>query len=213
MLKSPHVTLLLLTNLVYMPTILSVGQFFVQYVSKRFDWPLADTGYLLFVRGIVSIAVLLIALPVLSKLLLLRVSPSMKDLVLAKASALFLAVGFLFLAGSHISIIISGVIIMTFGDGLSPLCRSLLTNFVDSQHTSTVYVLIGIVESISSIYAGPALAWFFTTGMRLSGPWLGLPYLWLALNADLVLIALYFVRSEATMLETEGADGDESGQT
>jgi hypothetical protein len=48
--------------------------------------------------------------------------------------------------------------------------------------------------------------------MRLSGPWLGLPYLWLALNADLVLIALYFVRSEAPMLETEEADGDEGGQ-
>jgi hypothetical protein len=28
----------------------------------------------------------------------------------------------------------------------------------------------------------------------------------------LVLIALYFVRSKATMLETEEADGDESGQ-
>ena len=212
MLKSPNVSLMLLTNLVYMPTILSMGQLFVQYFSKRFEVRLTDTGYLLSMRGVVSVFVLLIALPALSKFLLLHISPPERDLLLAKVSALFLTAGFLFLASSHYSVVISGIIVVTFGDGLSPACRSLITNFVESQQTTRLYVMIGFMESIGSIYAGPALAWLFATGMRLNGVWLGLPYIWLALNATLVVIALYCVHlvgqgrqslmSEAVEIET-----------
>ena len=194
--------MILLTNLVYMPTILSMGQFFVQYISKRFKLQLADTGYLLSIRGIVSIFILLVALPRLSKFLLLRTSAPKKDLILAKGSALSLTIGFLFLASSHYSIVIAGVIIVTFGDGLSPICRSLATYFVDSHHTTRLYVIIGIVESIGSLYAGPTLAWLFTTGMNLKVAWLGLPYIWLALNATLVVIALYCVPLDAAFPET-----------
>jgi len=213
-LRSLPLALILLTFLVQAPIILAVGQFFVQYVSKRFDWTLSKTGYLLSIRGIISIIVLLIALPGLSKLLLspyfpFRFSPSRKDYILAQSSALFLTLGSLLLAGSDISLVILGVVVITLGGGLAPLCRSLLTAFIDSQHTSRLYTLIGIVESVGSLCAGPALAWFFTMGMKLKGQWLGLPYFWLALVCALATIALCFVGSAAEPTETPGAEETE----
>jgi MFS transporter, PCFT/HCP family, solute carrier family 46 (folate transporter), member 1 len=216
MLKSPPLALILLTYLIQAPIILAIGQFFVQYVSKRFGWSLSKTGYLLSMRGIVSIIVLLVALPGLSKLLLspsfpFRFSASRKDLILAQFSALFLTLGSLLLAGPDISLVILGVVVITLGGGLAPVCRSLLTAFIDPQHTSRLYTLIGIVESVGSLYAGPALAWFFTTGMRLKGLWLGLPYFWLALVCALATIALCFVRSAAEPTEMPGAE--EAGES
>jgi hypothetical protein len=57
--------------------------------------------------------------------------------------------------------------------------------------------LIGVVETIGMIYAGPALAWFFATGMKLKGLWLGLPYFWLASIAALAMVGLCFVKLPA----------------
>ncbi|KAE9364733.1 MFS general substrate transporter [Stipitochalara longipes BDJ] len=197
MLKSISLVLVMLTYLIHWPGVLARGQFFVQYFSKRFDWELANTGYLLALRGGISIFMLLVALPGISKLLL---SPSFgmtvpkKDLALAQFSLLAITIGSAFVGGNNVPTVISGVIIATLGDGLSPLCRSLATSFVDSRHTSSLYVLIGVVETIGMIYAGPALAWLFTTGMKLKGLWLGLPYFWLATLSALSTLGLCFVR-------------------
>ncbi|KIM96345.1 hypothetical protein OIDMADRAFT_20755 [Oidiodendron maius Zn] len=38
--------------------------------------------------------------------------------------------------------------------------------------------------------------------MNSKAAWLGLPYIWLALNATLVVIALYYVRLDAAFPET-----------
>ena len=197
-LKSSTVTLILLTFLIQIPLVLARGQFFVQYISKRFEWKLVDTGYLLSLRGIISIFILLVVLPGLSKLHITWVSAPQKDLTLARYSAAFLILGSLLLAGPNISSVISGVIIITFGDGLGSLCRSLITTFIDAKYTSRLYTLIGIVETISMLYSGSALAWFFTLGMKQKGIWLGLPYWWLASMCVLVFIALCFVRVKQT---------------
>lgn len=217
MLKSVSLVLVILTYLIHFPGVLGRSQFFVQYFSKRFDWNLAQTGYLLALRGTVSILMLLVTLPVISKLLLspsFRMTVARKDLALAQFSVLAIAIGSLLMGGSNVPTVVSGVVIVTLGDGLSPLCRSLATSFVDSQHTSSLYVLIGVVETIGMIYAGPALAWLFTIGMKLNGLWLGLPYFWLASIAALTMIGLCFVRLPAgapKLDETEAIiDEDES---
>jgi len=200
MFKSVSLVLIIFTYLLHFPSITARGQFFVQYFSKRFDWDLAKTGYLLALRGAVSIFMLLVALPLLSKLLLspsVRMTVARKDLALAQFSILATTIGAVLLGGFNIPTVISGVVIATLGDGLSPLCRSLATSFVDSRHTSSLYVLIGVVETIGMIYAGPALAWFFATGMKLKGLWLGLPYFWLASIAALAMVGLCFVKLPA----------------
>ncbi|KAF7184358.1 hypothetical protein CNMCM7691_005110 [Aspergillus felis] len=168
-LKSCSMALVLATFLTVAPEILGTSQFMAQYISKRFDWPLAETGYLLTLRGVIHMAVLLFILPLLSKLLLRYRNPAVKDLILARASVVFAAVGALCMAAPQIRVVMAGLAVHSLGSGLAPLCRSLATTYVAPQDTSKLNTVIGIVETTGSLFAGPALAWLFETGMRLGG--------------------------------------------
>jgi hypothetical protein len=194
-LKSPSIILVLATFLTRMPELLATSQFFAQYISKRFDWPLARTGYLLTVRGIIHMVVLSLALPLLSKLLLRWQRPAIKDLTLARFSAALAAAGALGMAASQIGLVVSGLALQSLGAGLAP------------QDTSKLNTLIGIVETISMLFAGPALAWMFEMGMKLGGLSLGLPYFALAGSFLLCLVGLLFVRVPCRE-EASGLEGD-----
>ncbi|PBP21250.1 hypothetical protein BUE80_DR007861 [Diplocarpon rosae] len=204
MLKSTSLTIILVTFLQYMPSVLGKTQFFLQYFSKRFDWPLARTGYLLSIRGVVSAFTLLGALPGLSQVLLspkfpFRFSATKKDLRLAQYSAAIATLGAILLGGPTLSVVFIGLIVAALGDGLAPLSRALIPAFVDPQHTSRIYTLVGMVESLGTIVAGPSLAYFFTKGMQWEGLWLGLPYFWLACLSGLVVVAFGFVELKSAV--------------
>ena len=177
----------------------SAGHFFVQYVSKRFHWTLAEAGYLLSIRGITSMVVLLIGLPALGAFLTshtpLRRSPQMKDLVLARASSLAMTLGALLMgAGDAVPVTVAGQVILTLGDGLIPLCKTILASYVEPSQFSTVYTMVSFVQTAGAIFSGPALAALLSTGMELGPPWLGLPYFGLALICAWILTLLAFVK-------------------
>lgn len=83
------------------PVSQAAGPLFLQYISKRFSWSMAETGYLLSIRGMTSILVLLLGLPFLG---LRRTSPPVnlpplrKDLIPAQLSTPALFAGALLLA-------------------------------------------------------------------------------------------------------------------
>ncbi|PKY09062.1 MFS general substrate transporter [Aspergillus campestris IBT 28561] len=204
-LKSSSLVIVLATFLTVAPEVLGTSQFLAQYISKRFDWPLASTGYLLTLRGVLHMVVLLVTLPLLSKILL-RYQPSpVKDLTLARASVAIAAVGALCMAASEIELVIAGLAIHSLGSGLAPLCRSLATSYVAPQDTAKLNTAIGIVQTTGSLYAGPAFAWLFETGMKLGGTALGLPYYGLAGSFVLCLLGLLFVHPPA-----QGDESDEA---
>lgn len=181
------------------PVAQSVGQFYVQYISKRFGWTLAHTGYLMSIRGITSILVMLVILPALKGLMQgpghpHRLSSVRKDLLLAQWSATCLSIGAFLMAGISIPIVVVGEITLTMGNGLIPLCRSVLTSIVGSDNISTLFTLINMVETIGGWCAGPTLAWLFSQGMKLKGLWEGLPYLGLSLLSTLICVMLYQVK-------------------
>lgn len=193
-LKSSSLVIVLATFLTVAPEVLGTSQFLAQYISKRFDWPLAKTGYFLTLRGVIHMVVLLVTLPLLSKILL-RYQPSpVKDLTLARASVAIAAVGAFCMAASQIEVVIAGLAIHSLGSGLAPLCRSLATSYVAPQDTAKLNTAIGILQTTGSLYAGPAFAWLFETGMKLGGTALGLPYYGLAGSFVLCLVGLLFVR-------------------
>ncbi|KAJ5316081.1 hypothetical protein N7476_006388 [Penicillium atrosanguineum] len=193
-LKSYSIILVLATFLTVAPEILGTSQFMAQYISKRFGLSLARTGYLLTLRGVIHMVVLLFILPLLSKLLLQYRNPAVKDLILARASVAFAAVGALCMAAPQIGMVMVGLAVHSLGSGLTALCRSLATSYVAPQDTSKLNTAIGIVETTGSLLAGPALAWLFETGMRLGGMSLGLPYFGLAGSFVFCLIDLLFVQ-------------------
>jgi MFS family permease len=199
----------------------AAGHFFVQYVSKRFHWTLAEAGYLLSVRGFTSIFVLLIGLPALGALLTssyvpMRVSLGMKNLVLARISSLAMTLGALLMgAGDIVPVTVVGQVIMTLGDGLIPLCKTILASYVEADRFSTVYTMVSLVETVGGLLSGPALAGLFSKGMGLGGLWLGLPYFGLALICMWAFTLLLFakparhVRSEGEAEVTESRQDDQ----
>lgn len=199
-LPSTSAILVLLVFLGHDFVVRAAGPLFVQYISKRFHWTLAEAGYLLSVRAVTTIFVLLIGLPALGAFLTssnvpMHVPPRMKDLVLARMSSLATTLGALLMgAGDIVPVIVAGQVIMTLGDGLTPLCKSILASYVEADQFSTVYTLVSLVETVGGFLSGPALAGLFSKGMELGGPWLGLPYFGLALICTWVFTLLLFVK-------------------
>ncbi|KAJ5876721.1 hypothetical protein N7455_000186 [Penicillium solitum] len=198
-LKSPSLILVLATFLTAAPEVLGTSQFLAQYISKRFCWPLSKTGYLLTLRGVIHMGILFFTLPLLSKIFLRYYRAPVKDLMLARASVAIAAVGH----SSWLGLVITGLAVHSLGSGLAPLCRSLATSYVAPRDTSKFNTAIGIVMTTGSLFAGPALAWLFETGMKLGGTALGLPYYGLAGSFVLCLVGLIFVHPPAEEEETD----------
>ncbi|KJZ77052.1 hypothetical protein HIM_03373 [Hirsutella minnesotensis 3608] len=191
-LRQPALAILLIVFLAPLPMSTATGQFLVRYISKRFDWSLAAAGYLLSVRGMVNMLLLLAILPYLSTVLRSRGRDGVaKDRTLAQLSAIAMAIGCLLMAGPNIFIVIGGLIVNTLGDGLAPLCRSVAASLVNFEHTAKLQTLIGIIELTSSLFAGPSLASLLSVGMDLQGPWLGLPYMGLAVFLSVMTFPLF----------------------
>jgi hypothetical protein len=200
MLRSSYIIFVLATYLTAIPETLAASQLFPQYISKRFGMSLSKAGYLLTLRGIVQMALLLVVLPVLSKLLLRWLRPATKDIILARVSGILLIGGAFLMGTSQMGVVLFGLVLQTMGTGLASLCRSLATSHVSSRDAAKLNTLIGIVETIGSLIAVPTLAWLFATGMRLNEPWLGLPYLGLSAWFVLCLSGLFFVNPSISIV-------------
>ncbi|KAM4068169.1 major facilitator superfamily protein [Hirsutella rhossiliensis] len=213
LLRQPALAVLLVTFLAPMPMMAATSQFFVQYVSKRFEWSLAAAGYLLSLRGTVNMLLLLVILPGLSTMLLSRAtakgrSGAAKDRVLAQSSAVALTLGCLLMASDRIYVVVTGLVVNTLGAGLAAVCRSLAAYLVSAHHTAKLQTLIGMTEALGSLFAGPALAGMLSAGMKSEGAWMGLPYLGLAAFLSLTtLLPLFFVRFPAG-LTAQASDDD-----
>ncbi|KAI1339718.1 MFS general substrate transporter [Xylariaceae sp. FL0016] len=185
MFRKRPVILVLITFMLHEPLVLGTTSTFLQYYSKRFDRTIEEAGYMLSIRGGVTVVVMGVILPVLSKVLSssasrIHLPPFRRDLTLARSSAAFSFLGFLALAGPDVGFVIAGLVVLTLSSGLGPLCRSLLTNFAEPGETAQLFAIVSIIETIGQLPAGPFLAWSFSTGMRLRGLWIGLPFFLLA---------------------------------
>lgn len=60
------------------------------------------------------------------------------------------------------------------------LTRSVITTLVDQQHIGRLYAAVSVVETTSSLIAGPLLGALYTWGLKWKGPWIGLPFYCLA---------------------------------
>jgi len=215
-LRSRSVLLLLAVFLLQNPVQAAQNQILAQTVSTRFGWTLARVGYLVSLRGIVTVAVLVL-LPAASALLTApRAGPKAitvpmgggrhlrlpgagmsvfrKDLTLARASLVALAVGSLLCAGASVGALVAGIVVSTLAVGLGSAAKSLVAYYVAPEHTTRLYTLTGMVETLGGLFAGPTLAWAFQTGVRLKGAWMGLPFYYLTVLVLLALAAVCFVR-------------------
>ena len=149
------------------------------YVSKRYNWSIADATFLVSVRSGINLLVFALVLPVLSTMLMHRFSFSSmsKDLWLARVSCILVSIGYgVFGFAPDIAVAILGMIIYTFGNGHGSLIRSLLTSLVEKHHFARLFTLIGIVNTVGLMIRGPLLAGLFQEGLQFGGLWVGLPF-------------------------------------
>ncbi|OTA92366.1 hypothetical protein M434DRAFT_325362 [Hypoxylon sp. CO27-5] len=212
-LKSPSLILLLLSCLGSAPILSSTLQFMAQFISKRYGIRLAQTGYVQATYGIAQIIQAFIILPWLTRKIMKSTTPARfrapdehhRDLSLARWSFGFLIVGVLVLGLSPIlSGFVFGLLLMALGSSFGSLNKSLMSLYVDPEHRSRLFSLVGMVEVVGSVYAQPMLAVLFALGMELGGGWIGLPYYVLSIIVALTGSLLFFVKvpDEARDLST-----------
>ncbi|KAI0877832.1 major facilitator superfamily domain-containing protein [Hypoxylon argillaceum] len=207
-LTSPSLILLLLTALCLMPVMDSTLTFLNQFVSKRYQIKIAQTGYVQSTYGVASIIVTLFILPWISGFLTNPTTPvryrakneQYRDLSLARWSYAILFVGALILGISPtLAGFVFGLLLMAVGSGFGSLSKSLMSIYVDPAHRSRLFSLVNMIEVLGSVFSQPLLAGLFAVGLQLHGGWIGLPYLGLAALIALSGSLLLFVRIPRTI--------------
>ncbi|KAK2040027.1 major facilitator superfamily transporter [Colletotrichum somersetense] len=211
-LRDRNVVLCLAPSLVQGPIGASHGQTLPQYISKYFGWTLAQTTFLMSPLGLGHLAVLL-ALPWLSKIIVdprgrFRRTSCGKDALLARTSYFMIAAGALIGGLSRdVFVFAAGLVVTTFGSASFPISRALITGFVDPEHTSRLYALTSMADTLGSPLGGPVLAWAFSVGLEKKGGWKGLPWFYVFFLATGAWAALMLVReprrNDAIRLESE----------
>ncbi|OTA26414.1 hypothetical protein BTJ68_10583 [Hortaea werneckii EXF-2000] len=152
----------------------------LQYVSERYNWPIADASYLLSFRAGAQMVLFLLVLPGIDSWLLHRACwpANIKDLWLAKLSICLLTISFLVLAfAPRVWVIALGLLLYTLGTGFNTFARSLVSVLVEPTMIGTLYTMISVMDTLGSLSAGPLVAEAFKWGMHLDGVWHGLPYM------------------------------------
>ncbi|KAH8195566.1 hypothetical protein TruAng_010266 [Truncatella angustata] len=203
MLKNLSVILLLFGSITLTPVILCTLQFLSQYVSKRYHVKLAYTGYVQGAYGGAHILFILFIIPYASKLVLRSNSPKwirmaneqQRDLAFLKGSFVAVVLGtFVMSVSPSLPVFVCGLFVLALGSGAGSYIPSTLAFYIDKEHRTRMFSLVGIVQVMGSLYAEPMLAGLFTLGMRIGGIWIGLPYLGVAVLCGVAFLLLRFVR-------------------
>ncbi|KAI7489989.1 hypothetical protein KC351_g938 [Hortaea werneckii] len=152
----------------------------LQYVSERYNWPIADASYLLSLRAGAQMVYYLFVLPAIDSWLLRKACwpAKVKDLWLAKVSICLLTISFVaFAFAPRVSVIALGLLLYTLGTGFNTFARSLVSVLVEPNMIGTLYTMISVMDTLGSLSAGPLVAEAFKWGMHLGGFWHGLPYM------------------------------------
>jgi MFS transporter, PCFT/HCP family, solute carrier family 46 (folate transporter), member 1 len=199
MLRNRNILLMMSAFFIQNPLIVAYTSTLAQYISMNFNWTLAETSYLLSPLSILHLVILAL-LPKISEILVApnrrwRMDIFTKDLRLAQLSWGFIIVGALLEGFSQeIILFLTGLFVGTFGGATSPLSRAIITEYVDAEHTSRLFALVSIVETVGSFFGGPVLAWCFDVGIERKGLWRGLPWYYISVLCGLVLLTTFFVK-------------------
>lgn len=202
-LRSPSLILLLITCLGTQPLMLSTASFMSIFLSKRYHLKLFQSGYIQSGFGVAQMVQTLLFLPWLSRRLMQSTtSPRLRpvdehhrDLSIARWSAGICAfAAFVLGLAPTLAGFVLGLALLAMGSGSTSLLRSLMSLYVDPEHRSRLFGLVGMVEIVGQICVQPMLAGLFSLGLQLGGEWIGLPYFGVMILVTMVTTLLLFVR-------------------
>ncbi|KAL4909971.1 hypothetical protein BDW74DRAFT_144130 [Aspergillus multicolor] len=206
--RTKRVLLLLTAFLVYR---LSRGSswFLVQYISARYNWTIAQANLLISFKPALTIPLFLFIIPAISKHILRGMKSNMKDLTLARASIVFLAVGTLGIGLSpSIAMLIPSLIIQTSGSGFAYLARSLITTLVKREETARLFTVIEVLQAVGNVIASLSITTVFQIGLDWGGAWVGLAWMMTATAFCLVGVSIYVFELPSPVEEKMEDHGD-----
>jgi MFS family permease len=194
--------ILLLSTFPLVTLALQITKLALRDVSARFHWSLAQTGYLISIRGLIDMCVVLAILPLASRLLTrprngigLGLSTRAKDYLLALISAGAMALGCALLALTPpLPLVLAALAIFALGSGFMGMCRALITGLFPGDQVGRLYGAIGIVEILGSILGGPGLAKLYGVGLQWGGFWRGGPFWVVSVVGVWCVVALLWAR-------------------
>lgn len=216
---SPSMILILLITMLQLSLVLCTFQFLSQFCSKRYNIPLADTGYIQSAYGVAFITVSFFIMPFVSSAILKPSAPAIlrfdndrqRDLFLARSSYLASLVGtfILGLSGSLPGFVF-GLAILAFGVSGEGFLKSVATLYVTSEQRSRLFTILGLSAIASDLWVSPTLAALFSLGMRLGGVWIGLPYFGVSSLCVLMFSMSLFLKLPTSSIADEESDSDEN---
>ncbi|EME50215.1 hypothetical protein DOTSEDRAFT_68930 [Dothistroma septosporum NZE10] len=176
--------------------IANTGRLVLQYVSKRYALTFAKGTLLVTVRNGVTVLLLFVLLPWLSKAVMRRHSlcSQKKDLYLAQISQGLLALGWVAVGASPtVATAAISLSIASLGTGAALLVRSFLTSLLPSHHIARVYSVISVIDTLGIMFGAPLLAGLFSEGLALGGGWIGMPFYFIGLLSAFFVGLLFVV--------------------
>ncbi|KAI0449403.1 major facilitator superfamily domain-containing protein [Xylaria acuta] len=215
---SPSMILILLITMLQLPLVQCTYQFLSQFASKRYNIPLADTGYIQSAYGVAFIAVSFFIMPFVSSAILKPCAPAFlrfdddrrRDLFLARSSCVASMVGtfILGLSGSLPGFVF-GLAILAFGVSGEGFLKSIAALYVTAEQRSRLFTILGLSAIASDLWVSPALAVLFSLGMRLGGILIGLPYFGVSGLCVLMFSMSLFLKLPTSSIIDEESDSDE----
>ena len=118
-----------------------------------------------------------------------------KDLYLARASQVLVALGWVCVAASpQVWTLCVSLLAVALGSGAASLLRSFLTSLLPSHHVARTYSLIGIVDTLGCMLGYPLLTELFQKGLARGTGWVGLPFHFIGALSALLAGILFMVR-------------------
>ncbi|OJD35970.1 mfs transporter [Diplodia corticola] len=192
--------------------VIDANELLIQYISAHFAVSLSHATLVLAFQSALIIVHLLFVLPAITHFLTARLGMAvqLKDLYLARWSALFLSLGLLGIGiAPTLLLLITAIPFEVAGWGFTFVVRSLMTSFVESHHVARLYTVLTLVDTAVLMVGSPVTAALFDRGMSSGdGSTAGLPYVVCSLLVAVFGVLVLFVRIEGELPE-EAVDGDE----
>lgn len=174
-------------------TAMGVRILFRPWTSKRYDWTLAQTGYVLSAEGLVSTLILFL-LPLLGKFL----SPGDaarsrgRDIKVATICLIWGIIGAILLAISESrGLFLFSLVVFSGSVGFPDSIKAYFTSHFENDEIGRLYIFIAFTETLAMILTSPIWGFIFSTGYAWGKIWVGLPFLF---TGALLLVTLLVVR-------------------
>ena len=147
-----------------------------------------------------------ILLPLITQLLLRILSPRQKDMWLARGSMMLQAIGSFGIGLARTPLlVICGVVVNGLGFGFNLIVHAMVASVMSSD-IGALFSFVAVLETAMLALANPLLAAVFRAGLRLGGPWLGLPFIIAGFSCIGALVIVACVR-----VDDGNVDGEDDG--